>query len=76
MPVVSSNHAIDAHAQANGSHYVTETFTSSDGRVIAQQYLLPAGLGAIEAQVLLDAREAGLNTLLAQQEAESVIDGA
>jgi len=76
MPITSSQYAIDAHAQANGSHYVTETYTSSDGRVITQKYLLPAGQGATEAQVLLDAREAGLNTLLAQQEAESVIDGA
>jgi len=76
MPIVSSDYVIDAHAQANGSHYVTETFTSSDGRVITQQYLLPAGQGATEAQALLDAREAQVNTSLAEQEAESVINGA
>lgn len=73
MPISSSNYVIDAYAQADGSREVMETHTDNTGRVFNVRYRLPTGQGDTEAQAFLSARVAGLNTQLAESEAEQVI---
>ena len=73
MPIVSSSYAIDAHAQRDGSHWVKETHTSSDGRVFAPIYLLGSGQGDAEAIARMNARVNEIDAILAAIESESLL---
>ena len=73
MPIVSSSYIIDSHTQASGSRYVRETLTDNTGRIYNNHYELPAGQGDTEAAAFLAQRAAGLNTQLAESEAETLI---
>jgi hypothetical protein len=44
MPILSSTATIDAHAQADGRHYVRERHTDHNGRTYDVEYLADAGL--------------------------------
>jgi len=75
MAITSSTFVIDAHAQKDGSRYVKETHTDSEGRTQHTLYKLPAGQGDAEAQAKMTARIAYLNDQLAAQEFEELIGG-
>lgn len=76
MAIVSSTFVLDAHAQANGSHWCKEIHTDSEGRVQHIMYRLPAGQGTTEATANMNARVAYLNEQLAIAEAEAIFNGA
>jgi len=77
MPIISSTYTIDAHAQANGSHWCVERHTVSDGRIITVgPYLLPAGQGDTEAQARATANAAAWDAQLAEEEFGEIVNGA
>lgn len=65
MPIISSTHTIDAHAQEGAGHYVVERHTDDAG-VVHQigPWLAPAGFD-------IDARLASRATELAEQLADA-----
>lgn len=73
MAIASSSYAIDAHTQIDGARYVRESHTDSTGRVHSYHYLLPSGQGGAEATAFINARVDGLNTALADAEAEAIL---
>lgn len=66
MPLVSSSFEQDAHEQQDGSRYVTERHTDSDGREYQYVYACPVG---VSPQTVMEERASVLNAQLADREA-------
>lgn len=71
MPVVSTSYAVDAHTQADGRRYVTETYVLSVGDPVRRTYLAPAGA---DYQAIMLARVLLLNAALAEREARANVN--
>ena len=70
MPVTNSSYVLDGHTQADGRIYVTETHTLSVGNPMVIMYL--AAVGA-DYNAIMNARVAGINEQLAEEEADKEI---
>jgi hypothetical protein len=75
MPIVSSTHTIDTHAQVGGGRYVIERHTDDAGRVYqVGPWLAPEGFD-VAARVA--ARASQINEQLAEAEAQALLsDGS
>ncbi len=71
MPVINSSYVVDAHAQADGRRYVTETHTRSVGTPVIKSYL--AAVGA-DYQSIMNARVPRINAALMAQEVNDLLD--
>lgn len=68
--IVSSNYTV-GHEQVDGRHYVNEVHTDSQGKQYTFEYLAAINT---DYQAILTARAAQLETELAEQEANGLID--
>ena len=73
MPIISSTYTIDAHAQADGSHRVTETHTWDTGDPQTVIEYGPIQTGGFDLQAIADARATRLEVSAAEAEAEQII---
>jgi hypothetical protein len=71
MPVASNSYVADAHTQADGRRYVTETHVLTAGAPVVVSYL--AAVGADYAAIMA-ARVDQINESLAEQEAQQIIE--
>lgn len=73
MPVTNSSYVIDAHAQADGTHYVLVMHTDSTGFQHRRHFAIPSGEGDTEVQAIMAKQAAALDVSLAEAEAEQLI---
>lgn len=73
MPITASTYAA-GHAQRDGTRYVRERHTHSDGRVIEREYG-PVDAAKIDCQAVADAYARRLDAALADQELQAIVDG-
>lgn len=70
MSIASSTH-VEAHAQADGRRYVTETHTDHLGEVYSFEYLAAVGADYV---AIRTARAAALEAQLAEDEANALLN--
>ncbi len=70
----SSTYTPDAHTQADGRRYVTESFVDDAGGAHARMYLAPAGWGDAEYVAHLAAAAARIDEQLAEAEFEQLLN--
>jgi hypothetical protein len=71
MSIVSSVYVLDYHTQSDGRRYVRELHTDSVGVVHVVEYLAVSGA---DYQAIANARATTIETTLAEQEAEAIIN--
>ena len=72
MSITTSNYYVDAHAQADGRKYVREVHVDSTGKEHIINYL--ASVNA-DYTSLLNSHKVALESSLAEQEAEELLNG-
>ena len=72
MSIVSSTYQADSNSQPDGRRYVRELHTDSVGVVHVVEYLAASGA---DYQAIANARVTAIETTLAEQEAEAIING-